>query len=61
MTIHGGGIGDLKGVTQKLYYLKELGIDVIWICPIYKSPKTGPEIALEYKETVAEIARINPI
>ena len=38
MDSNGDGIGDLKGVTQKLDYLKELGIDVIWICPFYKSP-----------------------
>jgi alpha-glucosidase len=34
----GDGIGDLKGVITKLDYLKNLGIDVIWICPIFKSP-----------------------
>ena len=32
------GIGDLRGVTTKLDYLKDLGIDVVWICPMYKSP-----------------------
>ena len=32
------GIGDLRGVIGKLDYLVELGIDVIWICPIYQSP-----------------------
>ncbi len=32
------GIGDLKGIINKLDYLKNLGIDVIWICPMYKSP-----------------------
>lgn len=32
------GIGDLKGIIYKLDYLKELGIDVIWLNPIYKSP-----------------------
>ncbi|HKJ33013.1 MAG TPA: alpha-glucosidase [Balneolales bacterium] len=35
---NGDGIGDLKGVTQKLDYLKDLGINVIWLCPIYRSP-----------------------
>ena len=38
MDSNGDGIGDLKGITSKLDYLKELGIDVIWICPVYKSP-----------------------
>ncbi|MGN2371150.1 glycoside hydrolase family 13 protein [Clostridium cagae] len=35
---NGDGIGDLRGIISKLDYLKELGIDVIWICPMYKSP-----------------------
>ncbi|MBM6820320.1 alpha-glucosidase [Clostridium saudiense] len=35
---NGDGIGDLKGITSKLDYLKDLGINVIWICPMYKSP-----------------------
>ncbi len=32
------GIGDLKGITQKLPYLKDLGVNLIWICPVYDSP-----------------------
>ena len=32
------GIGDIRGIISKLDYLKELGIDVIWTCPMYKSP-----------------------
>ena len=35
---NGDGIGDLKGIISKLDYLKELGIDIIWLSPIYKSP-----------------------
>ena len=35
---NGDGIGDLQGIISKLDYLKDLGIDVIWICPIYQSP-----------------------
>ena len=35
---NGDGIGDLKGITSKLDYLNDLGINVIWICPMYKSP-----------------------
>ncbi|KPL59295.1 alpha,alpha-phosphotrehalase [Rossellomorea vietnamensis] len=35
----GNGVGDIKGITAKLDYLKELGIDVVWITPIYKSPQ----------------------
>ncbi|MCA0150352.1 alpha,alpha-phosphotrehalase [Rossellomorea vietnamensis] len=35
----GNGVGDIKGITAKLDYLKELGVDVVWITPIYKSPQ----------------------
>ncbi|MBN7573252.1 glycoside hydrolase family 13 protein [Clostridium beijerinckii] len=35
---NGDGIGDLRGIIEKLDYLKELGIDVIWLSPVYKSP-----------------------
>lgn len=39
MDTTGKGTGDLKGVTHKLDYLKELGVDVIWLTPVYKSPQ----------------------
>lgn len=32
------GIGDIQGIIQKLDYLNDLGVTMIWICPIYKSP-----------------------
>ena len=35
---NGDGVGDLKGITAKLDYLKDLGIDYVWICPVYASP-----------------------
>lgn len=35
---NGDGIGDIKGITSKLDYLKELGVDVIWLSPVYQSP-----------------------
>ena len=38
MDSNGDGIGDIGGIISKLDYLKNLGIDVIWICPIYRSP-----------------------
>ena len=34
----GDGVGDLRGVHQKLSYLVELGVDAIWLAPIFKSP-----------------------
>ncbi len=45
------GIGDIKGITSKLDYLKELGIDVIWLSPVYKSPNddNGYDIS-DYKD-----------
>jgi alpha-glucosidase len=44
---NGDGIGDLKGITQRLGYLQDLGIDAIWIAPIYPSPQVdfGYDIA----------------
>ena len=38
MDSNGDGIGDLNGITEKLDYLKALGIDVIWLSPVYRSP-----------------------
>ncbi|QSF46636.1 glycoside hydrolase family 13 protein [Paenibacillus tianjinensis] len=38
MDSNGDGKGDLRGVISKLDYLKELGVDVLWLCPIYESP-----------------------
>ena len=35
---NGDGIGDLNGITEKLDYLKELGVDVVWLSPVYRSP-----------------------
>ena len=38
MDSNGDGIGDLNGITEKIDYLKTLGIDVIWLSPVYRSP-----------------------
>ena len=38
MDSNGDGIGDLRGIITKLDYLKDLGIDVIWVSPFFKSP-----------------------
>ncbi|QAA34137.1 glycoside hydrolase family 13 protein [Clostridium manihotivorum] len=52
---NGDGIGDLKGIIEKLDYLKELGIDIIWLNPIYKSPNDdmGYDIS-DYREVMDE-------
>jgi len=52
---NGDGIGDLRGIITKLDYLKNLGIDVIWICPMYKSPNddNGYDIS-DYQDIMDE-------
>lgn len=48
---NGDGIGDLKGIIEKIDYLKSLGVDVIWLSPIYDSPNddNGYDIRDYYK------------
>jgi alpha-glucosidase len=52
---NGDGIGDLQGIIEKLDYLNDLGIDLIWISPIYKSPNddNGYDIS-DYKDILEE-------
>ncbi|KGP93241.1 oligo-1,6-glucosidase [Pontibacillus chungwhensis BH030062] len=52
---NGDGIGDLQGMISRLDYLKDLGIDFIWICPMYKSPKddNGYDIS-DYQDILEE-------
>lgn len=49
------GIGDIPGVIEKLDYIQSLGIDVIWLCPVYKSPNddNGYDIA-DYRNIMQE-------
>ena len=51
---NGDGIGDIPGIISKLDYLKELGVDILWLSPIYKSP----QFDLGYD--VADYYAINP-
>lgn len=55
MDSDGDGVGDLNGIRSKLDYLKELGVDVIWLCPIYDSPNddNGYDIR-DYKSIMKE-------
>ena len=47
---NGDGIGDLRGIIEKLDYIRDLGANVIWLCPVYKSPMddNGYDIADYY-------------
>jgi len=60
MDSNGDGIGDLQGIIGKLDYLKELGIDVIWICPIFKSPNddNGYDIS-DYQDIMDEFGTMD--
>ncbi|NFG27132.1 alpha-glucosidase [Clostridium botulinum] len=57
---NGDGIGDIRGIIEKLDYLKELGIDVIWLSPVYKSPNddNGYDIS-DYKDIMTEFGTMN--
>lgn len=48
---NGDGIGDLKGIISKLEYVKDLGVDIIWLSPVYLSPNNdnGYDVADYYK------------
>ncbi|WP_373208356.1 alpha-glucosidase [Enterococcus raffinosus] len=59
---NGDGIGDIKGITQKLGYLAELGVTMLWICPIFTSPMVdnGYDIA-DYKGIQAKFGTIEDL
>lgn len=52
---NGDGIGDLRGIISRLDYLKELGVDIVWISPIYKSP------FVDQGYDIADYQQIDPI
>ncbi|KPM42162.1 Alpha-glucosidase [Neonectria ditissima] len=62
---NGDGVGDIPGVIEKLDYFKQLGVDIVWLCPIYKSPKIdmGYDVA-DYRDidpqygTLADVERL---
>ena len=55
MDSNGDGIGDLKGITSKLDYLKKLGITAIWLSPVYKSPMDDNGYDIADYEAIADI------
>lgn len=48
---NGDGIGDIPGIISKLDYIKQLGVDIVWLCPCFKSPQVdmGYDIS-DYKD-----------
>ncbi len=52
---NGDGVGDLNGITQRLDYLKELGVQVIWLSPFYPSPM------IDFGYDVADYCNIDPM
>lgn len=52
---NGDGIGDLAGVVQKLDYLKALGVNVLWLCPVYPSP------GLDNGYDISDYCAIDPV
>ena len=57
---NGDGIGDLRGIIQKLDYLKELGVNVVWLSPVYKSPNddNGYDIS-DYRDIMDEFGSLS--
>jgi len=59
MDSDGDGVGDINGITSRLEYLHELGIDVIWLSPVYKSPNAdnGYDIS-DYRDIMDEFGTL---
>ena len=59
---NGDGVGDLKGIEQRLDYLASLPVDAIWISPIYPSPMAdfGYDVTDEQKAVIAFQRRFRP-
>ncbi len=57
---NGDGTGDLRGIISKLDYVRSIGVDVIWLCPVYKSPNcdNGYDIS-DYRAVMDEFGDIN--
>ena len=59
---NGDGIGDIQGVIEKLPYLKQLGVDFIWINPVFKSPNkdNGYDIS-DYQDINPEYGTLDDV
>lgn len=60
MDSNGDGIGDLQGIISKLDYLKDLGVDVLWVCPFFQSPNddNGYDIS-DYQDIMQEFGTMD--
>ena len=59
---NGDGIGDLRGIIQRLDHLQQLGVDVIWLSPVYKSPNddNGYDIS-DYQDIMTEFGTLGDL
>ena len=51
---NGDGMGDIPGITGKIEYLKKLGVNVLWICPIYQSPQDDNGYEADFSQPVEQ-------
>src|ERR1700751_1762279 len=52
---NGDGVGDINGITSRLDYLRDLGIDAIWLCPVYPSP------LVDFGYDISDYTAIDPL
>lgn len=57
---NGDGIGDIRGIISKLDYIKSLGVDAVWLSPVYKSPNddNGYDIS-DYRDIMDEFGTLD--
>ena len=57
---NGDGIGDIRGIISKLDYIKSLGVDAVWLSPVYKSPNddNGYDIS-DYRDIMDEFGALD--
>ena len=56
----GDGLGDIKGIRQRLDYLATLGVDLLWLTPVYRSPRrdNGYDVAADLVASLREGVRL---
>jgi len=59
---NGDGMGDIPGIISKLDYIKSLGVDIVWVCPVYKTPMVdnGYDIS-DYRDIHAPFGTLKDI